>query len=250
MITSLKKGLAALTLTLGLVSNAQAALIDIELSLVIDVSGSVSTSEYNLQLDGYAQAFRDSSVIQNILDATHGIAVNAVFFSGNFFSTSLDAFTTLQTEADSLAFADVLDNFVRPGGGGTNIYTGTNRAIDLLLANGLDATVGTVIDVSGDGTDTASLNQQARDRAVAEGFTVNGIAIGGPSITDFYRDNVIGGPGSFVIEATDFSDFEAGIINKLRIETQVNPDPNPIPTPGVLILFLSGLALLVVRRVK
>ena len=242
MKSMIKKGLATIALAASLIAPSQAALIDIELSLVIDVSGSVSTSEYNLQMDGYANAFRNSSVIANIENATHGIAVNAVFFASNFYTSTLDAFTVLSTEAEALAFADLLDNFTRPGGGGTSIYNGVNRAVDLLQNNGLDATVGTIIDVSGDGTSNSTLDQQARDNAVANGITVNGIAIGGSGIGNYYTNNVIGGPGAFLIEASDFNAFQTGIIDKLRIETQA------VPAPAALVFILAGALTLVARR--
>src|SRR4249920_840287 len=89
------------------------------------------------------------------------------------------------------------------------------------------------IDFSGDGTNNAGRDiGQARDDALALGITINGLAIlsetplpwnpehtnpaGG--LTKYYRDNVIGGPGSFVIEARDFSSFGQAIIKKMIAE--------------------------------
>jgi hypothetical protein len=89
------------------------------------------------------------------------------------------------------------------------------------------------IDVSGDGTNNAGRDiGQARDEALALGITINGLAIlsatplpwnpehtnpaGG--LTKYYRDNVIGGPGSFVIEANDFSSFGQALITKMIAE--------------------------------
>jgi len=70
------------------------------------------------------------------------------------------------------------------------------------------------------------------NEALALGITINGLAIlsetplpwnpehtnpaGG--LTKYYRDNVIGGPGSFVIEAKDFSSFGQAIIKKMIAE--------------------------------
>ncbi|TPV60801.1 DUF1194 domain-containing protein [Aestuariibacter sp. GS-14] len=99
--------------------------------------------------------------------SVNGIAVNVVFFASNFYTTTLDAFTILTDVAEANAFADLLDNFARQGSGGTAIFTGINRAVDLLLNNGLDATIGTVIDVSGDGTSSSSTTAASRDNAVA-----------------------------------------------------------------------------------
>ncbi len=89
------------------------------------------------------------------------------------------------------------------------------------------------IDVSGDGTNNAGRDVAlARDEALAAGITINGLVIlsdrplpwnpehtnpaGG--LTKYYRDNVIGGPGSFVIEASDFESFGQAIIKKMIAE--------------------------------
>lgn len=75
-----------------------------------------------------------------------------------------------------------------------------------------------VVDVSGDGVNNIGRQApQARDEAVAAGLTVNGLAILNelPWLEDYYRDNVIGGPGAFVIAAADFESFAAAILAKL-----------------------------------
>jgi len=231
--------MAAVPLLLA-ASQANAIAVDSELSLVIDVSGSVVTSEYNLMMDGYANAFRDATIQSNILSTDGGdlgaIAVNVVFFDSNFYSTALDAFTLLDSVAAINAFADVLDTFARPGSGGTAVYTGMNRATALLTAdNGFESS-NLIMDVSGDGTSTISLTQDARDAAAAAGITVNGITIGSQGINDFYTNNVITSDG-FALHATDFNGFSSGIQTKLLIET----GGGDVPAPATLLLMGAGL---------
>src|SRR6185437_5994082 len=89
------------------------------------------------------------------------------------------------------------------------------------------------IDVSGDGTNNAGRDVGlARDEAIARGVTINGLVIlsetplpwnpehtnpaGG--LSKYYRDNVTGGPGSFVMEAKNFDSFGEAIIKKLVAE--------------------------------
>ena len=89
------------------------------------------------------------------------------------------------------------------------------------------------IDVSGDGTNNAGRDVRlARDEALAKGITINGLVIlsdrsvpwnaehtnppGG--LEKYYRDNVIGGPGSFVMVAEDFQSFGRAIIKKMIAE--------------------------------
>ena len=55
-----------LALTAAGLAAAQDRPVDLELVLAVDASGSVSDEEFNLQLHGLAEAFRDRSVSQAI----------------------------------------------------------------------------------------------------------------------------------------------------------------------------------------
>jgi hypothetical protein len=94
------------------------------------------------------------------------------------------------------------------------------------------------IDVSGDGTNNAGRDvQRDRNQAIAKHITINGLVIltdikdsRNPRHTNppeglekYYRDNVIGGPGSFVMVAEDFSSFGHAIIKKLVAEVATGP---------------------------
>jgi hypothetical protein len=93
-MNKLMPALAALPLLFGLGSAQSAMVVDGAFSLVIDVSSSINTNEYNLQMDGYANAFRAASVQEKLLRGPNGkAAVNVVFFASNPFTTTLDAFT-------------------------------------------------------------------------------------------------------------------------------------------------------------
>ena len=89
------------------------------------------------------------------------------------------------------------------------------------------------IDVSSDGANNAGGDvTAARDEALAAGVTINGLVIlsehplqwnpehtnppGG--LANYYRNNIIGGPGAFVLEAKDFNAFGQAIINKMIAE--------------------------------
>ena len=90
-----------------------------------------------------------------------------------------------------------------------------------------------IIDVSGDGTNNAGRDVKlARDEVVAKGIVVNGLVIlsdrsvpwnvehmhppGG--LEKYYQDNVIGGPGAFVMVAETFILFDRPIIKKMIAE--------------------------------
>ena len=56
--------------------------VDLELSLVVDVSGSVDDNEYELQVQGYVNAFNNST-IQALFEGPNAVtvAVNMIMFA-------------------------------------------------------------------------------------------------------------------------------------------------------------------------
>lgn len=201
---------------------AQNIMTDLELSLVTDVSGSVGTLDYQLMIDGYENAFRSPSLIQSIQSGTNGsIAVNLVFFASS--ATEGIPFTLISNSTEANAFADSLATFRnnRPNnvGGSTDIGEGIDLAAMLFQQNMYDGSR-VVIDVAGDGT--GSSPGTSRDNAIAGGVTtINGIVIGtdpGGSLAQFYENEVIAGPGSFVSVAPTFADFEPEIESKIDRE--------------------------------
>ena len=90
-----------------------------------------------------------------------------------------------------------------------------------------------IIDVSGDGDNNVGRDvTAARDAAVAKGVTINGLVILTPTqassnhghtnppggLADYYRNNVIGGPGAFVMVADNFNSFGNTLVKKLISE--------------------------------
>ena len=58
---------------------------------------------------------------------------------------------------------------------------------------------------------------EGRDHVVAAGISINGLAIltEEPWLEGYYRTNVIGGPGAFVLVARDFGSFADAMLRKL-----------------------------------
>ena len=83
-----------------------------------------------------------------------------------------------------------------------------------------------VIDVSGDGENNRGrATQSARDDAVANDITINGlpILIIEPGLDAYYRDHVVGGPGSFVIPVETDARFAEAVRRKLVQEISMAP---------------------------
>lgn len=235
--------LAGLAL-MGLTGTAMAIPVDLELSLVIDSSGSIDAGEFSQQINGYSQAFQQASVVNSIVNATNGVAVNTILFAGG--ATEVISFQHLQTAQDVQDFADALAAIERITGG-TNIPSGINLAVETIAANEFE-TGNIIIDVSGDGRSSTTATQASRDAALSAGVSrINGIAIGGDSIFDFYRDNVIGGVDAFVLQADSFDEFDAAISRKIQLEVGAPPTPgvDPVPVaavaPGALGLIGFGV---------
>jgi hypothetical protein len=120
-------------------------------------------------------------------------------------------------------------------GGGTSI----SGAIDysrLLLAQTPFAGTRKTIDVSGDGANNSGRPVTlARDEAVRDGIGINGLPILSlePYLDKYYADNVIGGPGAFMIPARDYDTFADAILKKLITEIAAGETPHAIGTASM-----------------
>jgi hypothetical protein len=218
-----KIALVALGLALGLGTAAGAqvekpVVVDLELVLLVDVSGSVDQLEYALQMQGLAAAFRDPEV-HAALEATgeRGIAVCLVHWAGNRQQIMIADWTRITRPADALAFARRIEGVPRRLIGETAVGDALQFAIDALETSGF-AGSRQVIDISGDGPINAGRPPgPVRDAAVAAGITINGLAIVNEvaDLDRYYREQVIGGPGAFLIIARDYQDFAQAMREKL-----------------------------------
>ncbi len=193
--------------------------VDLELVLAVDTSSSVSPDEFNLQMQGLAAAFREPAVHAAIQAAGDlGIAVAMVQWSDNRKQTLAISWQMVRDPGSALAFAGAIDATPRYLiGGGTAIGGAVNFSAFHLRTNRFEGRR-KVIDVSGDGrTNQGSNPARARDDAVAQGITINGLAIlNEDALVDrHYLANVIGGTGSFVMQADDYADFARAIVEKL-----------------------------------
>lgn len=213
---------------------AQAAQdVDLALVLVTDVSRSIDDSEYKLEKQGYAAAFNDPRVLQAIHGGVVGaIAVSYVEFAGSFEVRTVLDWTVINDADSARRFTDRLEGAPRSFWGRTAISSGIDRGTSMIAESGVNAPRH-VIDVCGDGTNNAGRDVTgARDDALKAGITINGLAIindhpvswtfahvqppGG--LVKYYRENVTGGPGSFVLEVHDFNTFGEAMTRKLVTE--------------------------------
>ena len=209
-----------LAATLAWPEPARAIAVDLELTLCVDSSSSVSFDEFFLQTRGLAEAFRSRPVIEAIR-AVGGIAVTVMQFSSANRQRTAIGWTHIADAGAASELANALERSPRYVTSGTTaIGSAIASASAGFVGNGFEG-ARVAIDVSGDGrSNEGVLTSFARDRAIAAGITISGLAILNeePFLDRYYLENVIGGPGAFVSSADDYQDFASAILAKLLRE--------------------------------
>ena len=251
---------AAAAFTLVGAGGAKAVPVDLELMFLNDVSGSITASDFAFQLAGYASAFRDSDLIEQIQDGAIGrIAVSIGFFADTV--SQAIPFTIIEDAASGEAFAQLVESIARPSVG---INDGLDTAIDFAAAsfgdNGFEG-ARLVIDVVTEGADSGcgfstfvcTDVQGARDDALAAGVDqINALLL---DDRDFFGNdpadiidavgyaetNIIGGTGSFAVFEEDFTGFASAISAKIAREVRPDPEVPPVPLPAAGWLMLAAL---------
>ena len=217
-------------------SQAMAIPTGLELLLLVDVSGSVDSNEYNLQKTGYINAFNDAGIQALITGTTGGIAVAYAEWSGSSQQSLLVNWMQLTDATTSSAFATAIGATSRAFSGSTGPGSAINWGVPL-FNNNFEGTR-SVIDVSGDGAQNTGANTfNAATAALAAGITVNGLAIGGGSLPAWYQANIVTPGGGFLVTANNFSDFSDAV--KTKIGREITPSA---ASPSVLLLMGIGFA--------
>jgi len=218
--------LAVVPASAGLV-RAEGQPVDLELILAVDCSRSIDDSEFALQVQGYAEAFRHPAVLRAIQSGTRrSIAVTYVQWAGPFLQNQAIAWTLISDGESALEFADRFQAAPRAFyGGGTSLSGIIDHAKTLFPKSGYSGRR-RVVDISGDGINNSGrMATSARDDAVRDGITINGLAIltEVAGLDEYFRENIMGGEGAFVLAAEDFASFAQAILNKLIREIAAVP---------------------------
>jgi hypothetical protein len=200
--------------------------VDVLLVLAVDVSRSVDEEEARLQREGYREALSDPRVVDAITRGMIGaVAVAYVEWAGIEYQRLVLPWTRISNQREADGWAMGLAEAPRS----SLSWTSISGAIDFsrrILAEAPFEGTRRVIDVSGDGVNNSGRPAElARDEAVAEGITINGLPIVNDRPTfgrmppvpvdQYYADSVIGGPGAFLIVAEDFTVFASAVRRKL-----------------------------------
>lgn len=217
--------------------------VDLALVLLTDVSHSMDDREYDMVKEGYKAAFSDPEVIQVLLANSKGVAVTYVEFSGKDEFTIVKGWDVLTDAASAHAFGEAVAAAQRTSSGNTALAPSIRKAAGMLTSSDF-GTARRVIDVASDHPHDGGRSATPRDAAVAAGITINALPIvdGHPIVSydghltyatqqwgfedtvAFYRKHVIGGPGSFLVEARDYAAFGEALKRKLLRELISSPD--------------------------
>ncbi len=205
----------------------RAAEVELELVLLADTSSSIRGTEFDLQVQGYAGAFRDPEVIEAILNlGGNGIAVTFVQWSAHFQQLDSVGWTHLRTAADSRAFADAIHSQARRFQGfGTATGNAMEYGGEILQKNSFDS-ARQILDISSDERSNQGPHpMNIRRKLLAQGITINSLAILDDhfDMLGYFRNYVIGGPDAFVIAVEGYDDFAEAI--KLKLVREISGQP-------------------------
>lgn len=204
--------------------------VDAAIVLAVDTSSSIDPTKADSQRQGHAAALRSREVRAAIEGGATGcIAITYVEWASVGELNTVLPWTKLCNESDLDAAADTIlgrgDNGLERRGRGR---TSLSFAIDIsafLLERWPGHANRWIIDLSSNGTNNDGPPvAQSRQAALGRGYIINAIAVSRsePGITNdlpgYYRQEVIGGPGSFVIAPAGIEDYVVAMRRKLVLE--------------------------------
>ncbi|MGI9328738.1 MAG: DUF1194 domain-containing protein [Pseudomonadales bacterium] len=221
----------SILLLFAMIAPAHAAVI--ELSLVLDASGSISDPDFDLQTGAYANIF-SGTFYDDFVDEGDTLWVNAIVFAQGV--AERIPFTEINSNEDANAFAALFAGVNREdlGGSVTNTQGATALALQTIQNNGVNGDR-LIIDVSTDGVpsfddisqeafipDNVNNAIAAAEQALLAGVTVNAIGVG--NVDEGFLSDFTTAGGGFFVTATDFAAFENNLSDKLRRELSGGDD--------------------------
>jgi hypothetical protein len=223
-----RRGVLLTPALISATAQAQAAPeVDLLLVLAMDASGSIDADEFRLQREGIAESITHSAVLAAIAaNPRRTIALAMTEWGSPGGAALVVDWHRVSDAASAQVFANAVLGAPRSRQSYNAIGDAITHATALIAAAPFRANE-RVIDVAGDGPDMRSITlaPDARDAAVAQGITINGLAIeiapvtrGNEPLHVHYERNVMGGPGAFVMVAETRRDFARAMRAKMLRE--------------------------------
>mgnify|MGYP002780774479 CR=1 FL=1 len=210
-----------------LAAPAQAEGCRLALVLALDVSSSVDAEEDRLQREGLAAAMLAPAVARAFLQG-EPVALFAFEWSGRNAQVPLwDGWRVIEDEEALRRAAGAVAKSRRSR---DELPTALGAALGFAasaLEDGPDCRSRT-IDVSGDGINNEGFSPDlAREFFPLEGVTVNALLVGGEgegedlALLSWFQEEVLSGPGAFVVRAQGYAQYEEAMKVKLLRELMV-----------------------------
>lgn len=215
---------AALALAAALAGPATAAECRLALLLAVDVSSSVDAEEDALQRGGLAAALTAPEVQRAVFAAPAPVAIAVYEWSGRYDQQVLADWRLIEGPDDLAAVAAAVTGSVR---GQTDEPTAMGYALGFAAAmfDRAPPCLHRTLDMAGDGVNNEGYTPAAAyARAAFAEVTVNGLVVTqgddyeATRLVNFYRAEVLHGPGAFLERAQGFEDYERAMRRKLERE--------------------------------
>jgi uncharacterized protein DUF1194 len=238
----LAAGLAACFPIGSAIAKGGATTVDVELVLAVDISYSMDEEEQHLQREGYIEALQSEEFQQALKAGPNGrIAVAYMEWASSYDQRTIVNWTVIDSPQTARSFATQLSGAPYRRASRTSISGAIDGAMRLFENNGYDG-ARRVIDVSGDGPNNNGRPvTQAREDALAQGVTINGLPLlirpvrvaymDIENLDWYYEDCVIGGPGAFMIPVRGPEAFSEGTRTKLVLDIASAPEAVPPADP-------------------
>jgi hypothetical protein len=205
---------------------------DINIITAIDVSDSITQQEEQLQYDGLARGVVDPRFLARVAEGPQQRVGFVVFtWSSGGDVRVVVPWTVIESPADGARVAAQLDaapridrrgfGMFRPSSldqgarGLTDIAEAVRAALEISMTAPFPAGR-SVINVLSNGVDNDGQDPRAvRDQAIRLGVTINGVVFGNmPDLPDYFRSNIVGGPGAFLMTVQKPQDLPVALEKK------------------------------------
>lgn len=207
------------------------------LAMALDVSGSVDQTEYDLQLEGLADALIDPDVQKVFFAMPDAPVAVAVFeWSSSNYQRMISDWRVLNRRQDLAQLAQHLRDWTRePAPESTGIGAAIEFGRDLLAGN--PGCWQETLDISGDGKNNDwPVPRDLRQQGKTAGMRINALVIsrdiGGQGqvapleigeLSAYFHAEIIQGPDAFVEVALGFQDYASAMKRKLLRELATRP---------------------------
>jgi hypothetical protein len=185
----------------------------------VDVSASISPEELALQVTGIADALQSPGVLSAI--QSQGCARFTVFLWADGEEQIILPWADIQSEESAAAVAQVLSQSAGQYSKEVGTLTDVSGALDFswMLLNQGPPTGKQVVNLITNGTDNSGdapnlVSAQMR----AAGVVINAVLLGPANLEEYYRENVTGGLGSFIMRIDASEDVAAAFRSKFILD--------------------------------